>query len=93
MWEKTKKAAVTKEELEKSGLSLRDALNKLEGKTRRKDMKKGGAVKKTTKAKASKPKFVVRVSLEKVSVPVNGVMSVRSVPERVFLVLENLFFR
>ena len=51
-----KKAAVTKEELEKSGLSLRDYLNKLEGKTRRKDMKKGGAVKKTTKAKASKPK-------------------------------------
>lgn len=51
-----KKAAVTKEELEESGLSLRDYLNKLEGKTRRKDMKKGGAVKKTTKAKASKPK-------------------------------------
>tara|TARA_B100000131_G_C18080095_1_gene597911 strand:+ start:508 stop:1326 length:819 start_codon:yes stop_codon:yes gene_type:complete len=51
-----RKAAVTKEELEKSGLSLRDYLNRERGLTRRKDMKKGGAVKKTTKAKASKPK-------------------------------------
>ena len=51
-----RKAAVTREELEESGLSLRDYLNKERGLTRRKDMKKGGAVKKTTKAKASKPK-------------------------------------
>lgn len=46
-----KKAAVTKEDLEKSGLSLRDYLNKQKGLTRRKDMKDGGSVKKTTKAK------------------------------------------
>ena len=51
-----KKAAVTKEELEKSGLSLRDYLNKQKGLTRRKDMKEGGVVKKTVKAKATKPK-------------------------------------
>lgn len=50
------KAAVTKEELEASGLSLREYLNKQRGLTRRKDMKKGGVVKKTTKAKAPKPK-------------------------------------
>ena len=40
-----KKAAVTKEELEASGLSLRDYLNKQKGKTRKKPaMKKGGDV-------------------------------------------------
>ena len=40
-----KKAAVTKEELEASGLSLRDYLNKQKGKTRKKPtMKKGGNV-------------------------------------------------
>lgn len=42
------KAAVTKEELEASGMSLRDYLNKQQGKTRR-GMKKGGAVKKPFK--------------------------------------------
>jgi len=41
-------AAVTKEELEASGMSLRDYLNKQQGKTRR-GMKKGGAVKKPFK--------------------------------------------
>jgi hypothetical protein len=40
-----KKAAVTKEELEASGLSLRDYLNKQKGKTRKEPaMKKGGDV-------------------------------------------------
>jgi hypothetical protein len=40
-----KKAAVTKEELEASGLSLRDYLNKQQGKTRKEPaMKKGGDV-------------------------------------------------
>lgn len=38
------KAAVTKEELEASGLSLRDYLNKQQGKTRKPTMKKGGKV-------------------------------------------------
>ena len=42
------KAAVTKEELEASGMSLRDYLNKQKGKTRR-GMMKGGAVKKPFK--------------------------------------------
>ena len=42
------KAAVTKEELEASGMSLRDYLNKQQGKTRR-GMMKGGAVKKPFK--------------------------------------------
>ena len=42
------KAAVTKEELEASCMSLRDYLNKQQGKTRR-GMKKGGAVKKPFK--------------------------------------------
>lgn len=42
------KAAVTKEELKASGMSLRDYLNKQQGKTRR-GMKKGGAVKKPFK--------------------------------------------
>jgi len=41
-------AAVTKEELDASGMSLRDYLNKQQGKTRR-GMKKGGAVKKPFK--------------------------------------------
>tara|TARA_R100001244_G_scaffold106682_1_gene79151 strand:- start:58 stop:954 length:897 start_codon:yes stop_codon:yes gene_type:complete len=45
------KANVTKKELAASGMSLRDYLNKQQGKTRRTEMKKGGAVKKTTKAK------------------------------------------
>jgi hypothetical protein len=45
------KANVTREELAASGMSLRDYLNKQQGKTRRTEMKKGGAVKKTTKAK------------------------------------------
>ena len=45
------KANVTAEELKASGMSLRDYLNKQQGKTRRTEMKKGGAVKKTTKAK------------------------------------------
>ena len=44
-------ATVTKKELADSGMSLRDYLNKQQGKTRRTEMKKGGAVKKTTKAK------------------------------------------
>jgi hypothetical protein len=44
------KANVTAEELKASGMSLRDYLNKQQGKTRRTEMKKGGAVKKTTKA-------------------------------------------
>jgi hypothetical protein len=39
------KAAVTKEELEASGLSLRDYLNQQQGKTRRPEMKSGGKVK------------------------------------------------
>ena len=39
---------LTKEELEASGMSLRDYLNKQQGKTRR-GMKKGGAVKKPFK--------------------------------------------
>lgn len=43
------KANVTAEELKASGMSLRDYLNKQQGKTRRTEMKKGGAVKKTTK--------------------------------------------
>tara|TARA_B100000497_G_C7616508_1_gene370308 strand:- start:382 stop:951 length:570 start_codon:yes stop_codon:yes gene_type:complete len=38
------KAAVTKEELEASGLSLRDYLNKQQGKTRKPAMKEGGKV-------------------------------------------------
>ena len=42
------KAAVTKEELKASGMSLRDYLNKQQGKTRR-GMMKGGAVKKPFK--------------------------------------------
>ena len=45
------KANVTKKELADSGLSLREYLNKQQGKTRRKEMKKGGSVNKTTKAK------------------------------------------
>ena len=49
--DKRQKANVTREELAASGLSLRDYLNKQQGKTRRTEMKKGGAVKKTTKAK------------------------------------------
>ena len=43
------KANVTAEELKASGMSLRDYLNKQQGKTRRTEMKKGGAVKRTTK--------------------------------------------
>lgn len=39
------KAAVTKEELEASGLSLRDYLNQKQGKTRRPEMKSGGMAK------------------------------------------------
>jgi len=39
------KAAVTKEELEASGLSLRDYLNQQQGKTRRPEMKSGGMAK------------------------------------------------
>lgn len=46
-----KKAAVTKEDLEKSGLSLRDYLNRERGLTRREGMKTGGAVKKAKTAK------------------------------------------
>ena len=45
------KANVTAEELKASGMSLRDYLNKQQGKTRRAEMKKGGPVNKTTKAK------------------------------------------
>ena len=45
------KANVTAEELKASGMSLRDYLNKKQGKTRRTEMKKGGSVNKTTKAK------------------------------------------
>tara|TARA_R110000868_G_scaffold117259_1_gene311621 strand:- start:2481 stop:3185 length:705 start_codon:yes stop_codon:yes gene_type:complete len=41
----TQKAAVTKEELEASGLSLRDYLNQQQGKTRRPEMKSGGMAK------------------------------------------------
>ena len=48
---KLKKANVTAEELKASGMSLRDYLNKQQGKTRRAEMKKGGPVNKTTKAK------------------------------------------
>ena len=47
--DKKQKANVTREELAASGLSLRDYLNKQQGKTRRAEMNKGGAVKKTTK--------------------------------------------
>ena len=46
-----KKAAVTKEELEASGLSLRDYLNRERGLTRREGMKTGGAVKKGGKVR------------------------------------------
>jgi len=49
------KANVTAEELKASGFTgrnaLRDYLNKQQGKTRRKEMKKGGSVNKTTKVK------------------------------------------
>ena len=45
-----KKAAVTKEELEASGLSLRDYLNKQQGKTRKPAMRKGGKVRGVGKA-------------------------------------------
>ena len=45
------KANVTAEELKASGMSLRDYLNKQQGKTRRTEMKKGGPVNKTTKVK------------------------------------------
>ena len=45
------KANVTAEELKASGMSLRDYLNKKQGKTRRPEMKKGGPVNKTTKVK------------------------------------------
>ena len=41
----TQKAAVTKEELEASGLILRDYLNQQQGKTRRPEMKSGGMAK------------------------------------------------
>ena len=47
--DKKQKANVTVKELKDSGMSLRDYLNKQQGKTRRTEMKKGGAVKKTTK--------------------------------------------
>ena len=50
----SQKANVTKKELADSGLSLRDYLNKQQGKTRRTEMKKGGAVKKTTKKTTKK---------------------------------------
>jgi hypothetical protein len=46
-----RKAAVTKEELEKSGLSLRDYLNRERGLTRREGMKTGGTVKKGGKVR------------------------------------------
>mgnify|MGYP003149512577 CR=1 FL=1 len=56
-----KKAAVTKEELEASGLSLRDYLNRERGLKRREGMKKGGTVKKAKTAKKANTGKTVKV--------------------------------
>ena len=56
-----KKAAVTKEELEASGLSLRDYLNRERGLKRRVGMKKGGTVKKAKTAKKANTGKTVKV--------------------------------
>ena len=64
-----RKAAVTKEELKKSGLSLRDYLNKQQGKTRRTTAKVASRPKPAPRAKVPAPAPKAQVSTPKRKTP------------------------